>query len=328
MAQSKLVECIPNISAGVNRDTVAAILGDLEKTNVMILHVDPGSDANRTVITFVGEPSAVLEGSFRLVESALRHIDMQTHRGEHPRIGAVDVLPFVPLGTSTIEECVQLSRELGSRVGSELKVPVYLYEASSQAPHRKNLADVRRGGYEGLEHKLLDEQWIPDFGPRAFNPRFGALVTGAREFLAAFNVNLSGAELPTARKIAAMVRQRGGGPGPHLAGVKAIGWWMEQYGCCQVSMNLTQLGVTGLAQAYEACRECARLLGVNVAGSELIGLIPRQALLDAGRYYQSSQELTSQELVKLAVENLGLDALGEFDPQFRILESVIESKSK
>ena len=324
----RLVECVPNISAGREREQVERILSDLAATNVSVLHVDIGEDANRTVFTYVGSPADVLEGSFALVESAAKHIDMQMHHGEHPRSGAVDVLPFVPLSGVDLAECVQLAKILGQRVSSELGLPVYLYEAAASAPHRRNLADVRRGEYEGLAQKLREPEWLPDFGPIEFQPRFGALITGAREFLAAFNVNLVGADGSAARKIAAMVREKGAGSGPHLAGVKAIGWYMERYGCWQVSMNLTRLEACGLAEAYEACRKCAGTLGVEVRGSELIGMIPKQVMLRAGQYYEGSQTLAEGDLISLAVTRLGLSALANFEPSERILELALESKLK
>lgn len=328
---ARIVECVPNISAARDEALVSRIVASIEHVqDVHVLHVDRGYGANRTVITYAGEPEAVLEAGFRLVSSAAEYIDMAVHRGAHPRLGAVDVLPFVPVRGVSLQDCVHLSQRLGRRVGEELQLPVYLYEASATSPLRKNLADVRRGEYEGLRARLQEAQWKPDFGPAEFNPRFGALVTGARNFLVAYNVNLDTADLPAAQAIAAMVRERGKGPGPHLPGVKAIGWHIEEYGCAQVSMNLTDPGKTGLAAAFEACRQAAAAWGARTNGSELVGLVPLEVLLAAGRYYlpPAAAQAREDDLIELAVQKLGLNALAKFCPSERILERLLAVKSK
>ena len=339
----KIVECVPNISEGRRAeiyDAVAAAAASV--SDVTLLNVDPGSDTNRTVITFVGEPDAVLEAAFRLVKKGVELIDMTTHRGAHPRIGAVDVVPFIPVANVTMDECAELARKLGERVGSELKIPVYLYEHACSAPERRNLADVREGEYEGCARKVTDPKWKPDFGPAEFVPKSGATVIGARKFLVAYNVNLNTLDKRLANRVAFDIRERGRKktdaagnaildekgqevwePGL-LKAVKAVGWVIPEFGCAQVSINLTDLDVTPLHTVFDACDERARERGLRVTGSEIVGLVPRSVLLDAGRHYLAKMGrptgMAEARLVETAIRTLGLSEVKEFDPKERIIE--------
>ncbi len=339
----RLVECVPNISDGRRPEVYeAAARAAASAPGVTLLNVDPGAETNRTVITFVGEPEAVLEAAFRLVARAVELVDMSSHHGAHPRLGAVDVVPFVPVSGVTMDDCVALARRLGERVGAELQVPVYLYEFAASRPERRNLADIRAGEYEGLAQKLADPQWAPDFGPAAFVPRSGATVIGARKFLVAFNVNLNTLDKRLANRVALDVREKGrmrrdehgqpmlGADGTPLwdpgllKSVKAVGWVIPEFGCAQISMNLTDLDVTPLHVAFDTCDERARDRGLRVTGSELVGLVPKSALLDAGRHYLKlmgrSTGVPEAALVHVAVRSLGLSEVKRFDPAERIIE--------
>jgi glutamate formiminotransferase / formiminotetrahydrofolate cyclodeaminase len=343
----KIVECVPNISEGRRAeiyDAVAAAAATV--SGVTLLNVDPGSDTNRTVITFVGAPDDVLEAAFRLVKKGVELIDMTTHRGAHPRMGAVDVVPFIPVANVTMEECVDLARRLGERVGNELSLPVYLYEHACTAPERANLAAIREGEYEACERKLADPAWKPDFGPAKFVPRSGATVIGARKFLVAYNVNLNTLDKRLANRVAFDIREKGRvkrdandkpvldekgeqvwEPGL-LKSVKAVGWVIEEFGCAQVSINLTDLDVTPLHTAFDACDERARARGLRVTGSEIVGLVPRSVLTDAGRHYLSRMGrptgVPEATLVQTAVRTLGLSEVKEFDPKERVIEYRLE----
>ena len=339
----RLVECVPNISEGRRPEVYeAAAKAAASVPGVTLLNVDPGAETNRTVITFVGEPEAVLEGAFRLTARAIELIDMSTHHGAHPRIGAVDVVPFVPLSGVTMEDCVALAHRLGERVGNELGVPVYLYEYAASQPARRNLADVRAGEYEGLADKLRDRAWKPDFGPASFMPRSGGTVIGARRFLVAFNVNLNTLDKRLANRVALDVREKGrmrrdehaqpvldatGNPvwDPGiLKSVKAVGWVIPEFGCAQISMNLTDLDVTPLHVAFDTCDERARERGLRITGSELVGLVPKSALLAAGRHYLRamgrSTGVPESALIHVAMRTLGLSEVKAFDPAERIIE--------
>jgi glutamate formiminotransferase/formiminotetrahydrofolate cyclodeaminase len=339
----RVVECVPNISDGRHPDVYrAAAQAAAGVAGVTLLNVDAGSETNRTVITFVGEPEAVLEGAWRLITSALGVIDMTGHHGAHPRIGAVDVVPFVPVAGVTMDDCVQLARRLGERVGRELGVPVYLYEAAASSPQRRNLADIRAGEYEGLAEKLANPAWRPDFGPATFLPRSGAMVIGARSFLIAYNVNLNTTDKRLANRVALDVREKGrmrrdehGEPVRDAAGepvwdpgllksVKAVGWTIPEFGCAQISMNLTDLSVTPLHLAFDTCDERARDRGLRVTGSELVGLVPKAALLEAGRHYLArmgrSVGVPDSVLIHTAVRTLGLSEVKPFDPAERVIE--------
>lgn len=339
----KIVECVPNISEGRRKeiyDAVAAAAASV--SDVTLLNVDPGADTNRTVITFVGPPEAVLEAAFRLVQKGVDLIDMTTHRGAHPRIGAVDVVPFIPVANVTMDECVELARKLARRVGDELKVPVYLYEHAASAEYRRNLADIREGEYEGVAKKIADPRWKPDFGPAEYVPRTGAIVIGARKFLVAYNVNLNTLDKRLANRVAFDVRERGrmkrdandqpvldehGQPvwdAGLLKSVKAVGWVIPEFGCAQVSINLTDLDITPLHIAFDACAERAHERGLRVTGSEIVGLVPLRVLLEAGAHYLTSMGrpvgVSEAELVRTAIRTLGLSEVKAFDPKERVIE--------
>lgn len=341
-----LIECVPNFSEGRDPEVIRQItarIGAVE--GATLLHVDPGQATNRTVVTFAGTPDAVLEAAFRGIAAAAELIDMRHHTGEHPRMGATDVCPLIPLSGISMEETAACARRLAERVARELGIPVYLYEAAQPDPARRNLAVIRAGEYEGLPTKLRDPAWKPDFGKAEFNPKSGATVIGARDFLVAFNVNLNTTSTRRANAVAFDVRESGrpkreGDPltgkpvlGPDgqpvplpgaLKAVKAIGWYIEEYGIAQVSMNLTDLAVTPLHVAFdETCRR-AEARGLRVTGSELVGLVPLAAMLDAGRYFLRKQQrsvgVPEAELIKIAVKSLGLDELAPFKPAERIIE--------
>ncbi len=347
----KIIECVPNISEGRRAEVYDAVASAAASApSVTLLNVDPGADTNRTVITFVGEPEAVLEGAFRLVKKGLELIDMTTHRGAHPRIGAVDVVPFIPVANVTMDECVELARRLGERVGRELQVPVYLYEFACSAPHRRNLADIREGEYEGCAAKLKDERWKPDFGPAQFVPRSGAIVIGARKFLVAYNVNLNTLDKRLATRVAFDVRERGrikrdadGNPIADAKGepvwepgllksVKAVGWVIPEFGTAQVSINLTDLDVTPLHVAFDTCDERARERGLRVTGSEIVGLVPLSVLLAAGRHYLARMGrpagVPEAALVHTAIRTLGLSEVKPFDPRERVIEYRLASPAR
>jgi glutamate formiminotransferase/formiminotetrahydrofolate cyclodeaminase len=339
----RLVECVPNISEGRRPEVYeAAANAAASVPGVTVLNADPGAETNRTVITFVGEPEAVLEAAFRLTARAVELIDMASHHGAHPRMGAADVVPFVPVAGVTMDDCVALARRLGERVGKELGIPVYLYEYAASNPARRNLADVRAGEYEGLAEKLKDRAWKPDFGPASFVARSGATVIGARKFLVAFNVNLNTLDKRLATRVALDVREKGrmrrderGQPVLDVAGnplwdpgllksVKAVGWVIPEFGCAQISMNLTDLDVAPLHVAFDTCDERARERGLRVTGSELVGLVPKSALLAAGRHYLRQMDrsvgVPESSLIHVAMRTLGLSEVKAFDPAERVIE--------
>jgi glutamate formiminotransferase len=345
-----LLECVPNFSEGRDLDVIRQITARIESVEgATLLHLDPGKATNRTVVTFAGPPDAVVEAAFRAIAAAAELIDMRHHTGEHPRMGATDVCPLVPITGISMAETAELARRLGERVGRELGIPVYLYEAAQPDPARKDLSVIRAGEYEALPRKLLDPAWKPDFGPAAFLPKSGATVIGARDFLVAFNVNLNTTSSRRANAVAFDIRETGrpkreGDPltgkivtdaqgnrvmlPGSLKAVKAIGWYIPEYGIAQVSMNLTDLKRTSLHVAFdEACRR-AEARGLRVTGSELVGLIPRAALLDAGRHYLRKQHrslgVSEEELVKIAVRSLGLDEMAPFNPEERVIEYRLE----
>jgi glutamate formiminotransferase/formiminotetrahydrofolate cyclodeaminase len=340
------VECVPNVSEGRDPGRIEALAAAVRAVEgARLIHVDPGAATHRTVYTFVGPPAAVLEAAFRLFERAADLIDMRHHHGAHPRMGAVDVCPFVPIGATPMALCVDLARRLGERVGRELGIPVYLYEAAATRPQRASLADIRAGEYEGLAHKLRDPDWAPDFGPAQLNPKSGASVIGARPLLVAYNVNLNTRDQKLAHDIALSVRESGrlrrdpegrvlrdaGGaplrlPG-RLQGVRAVGWTIPEYGRAQVSLNLTDLRSAGLADVFEAVVEEAALRGLRATGSEIVGLVPLDALLDAGRFYLRRQgrsaAVPERELIHVAGLSLGLAELGPFEPRLKIIELAV-----
>jgi glutamate formiminotransferase/formiminotetrahydrofolate cyclodeaminase len=341
--EMRIIECVPNFSEGRDMSVIKQITDVIEAVEgVKLLDIDPGKDTNRTVVTFVGNPEAVSEAAFRAVKKASEVIDMSKHHGEHPRMGATDVCPFVPVTGITMEETVIFARRVAERIGKELKIPVYCYENAAFEEKRRNLARCREGEYEGLKKKLADPAWKPDFGPDSFNERSGATAVGARDFLVAFNVNLNTTSVRRANTIAFDVREKGRSmendngekisvPGT-LKSVKAIGWYIEEYGIAQISMNLTNISITPVHIAFdEVCRK-AEARGVRVTGSELVGLIPLKAMLDAGMYFLEKQQrsigVSDNELIKIAIKSMGLNDIHPFNPEEKIIEFVMAEKGK
>lgn len=348
----KLIECVPNFSEGNNLLVIKQITDKIEAIEgVRLLNVDPGKATNRTVVTFVGEPEAMLEAAFQAVKKAAEVIDMRTHKGEHPRFGATDVCPLVPIAGITMEEVVLLARKLAERIGKEIGIPVYCYENASFSEERRNLASNRAGEYEGLPEKLANPLWKPDFGPAEFNEnvaKTGATAVGARDFLVAYNVNLNTTSVRRANAVAFDIREKGrpvreGNPitgkikkdekgseiwvPGSLKACKAIGWFIEEYGIAQVSINLTNISITSVHQAFEEASIKARERGMRVTGSELVGLIPLKALTDAGKYFLQKQQrsvgVSEKELVKIAVKSLGLDDLKPFNAEEKVIEYLL-----
>jgi glutamate formiminotransferase/formiminotetrahydrofolate cyclodeaminase len=351
---SKLIECVPNFSEGNDLNIIKQITCEIESVEgVKLLNVDPGKATNRTVVTMVGEPSAVCEAAFRAIKKAGELIDMSKHKGEHPRMGATDVCPLIPIAGITMEETAEFAKKLGERVGKELKIPVYLYEAAQKNKSRNNLSVIRAGEYEGFFKKIELKEWKPDFGPDTFDAKRGATVIGARDFLVAYNINLNTTSTRRANSIAFDVREAGrvkreGNPvtgkivtdkdgNPvnipgSLKSVKAIGWYIEEYGIAQISMNLTNINITSVHKAFDEVCKKATERGIRVTGSELVGLIPLKALLDAGKYFLKKQKrstgISEKELIKIAVKSLGLDELGPFKPEERIIEYLLKDPTK
>jgi len=326
----RIVECVPNFSEGRDKSVIDAIAQSIRACDgVQLLDVDPGESTNRTVFTFVGEPERVLEAAFQAAATGYRLIDMTRQHGEHPRLGAVDVVPFVPLSGVSMAECVELSRRFGERVGSELGVPVYLYEEAQTQPYRKALRDIRSGEYEGLPGRITRPEWKPDFGPAEFVAKSGATVTGARFFLIAYNVNILGTH-NQAHRLALNVREQGRGdaePGRFKA-VKGLGWELEEYHLAQVSMNLDNYRVTPLHAVYEAIKADARELNVGVAGSEIVGVVPLEAILLAADYYIARENLfiiDERQKIRLVIDRLGLSSLHEFKPEEKIIEYMLDA---
>ena len=352
--ENKIIECVPNFSEGRDMEIIRQITDAIESVEgVKLLDVDPGKDTNRTVVTFVGNPEAVSEAAFLSVKKASEVIDMSKHHGAHPRMGATDVCPFVPVSGITMDETISVAHKVAERIGNELDIPVYCYENAARKPERRNLANCRSGEYEGLRKKLTDSEWKPDYGPSVFNERAGATAVGARDFLVAFNVNLNTTSTRRANAIAYDVREKGRPeregdkvtgkivkdengekvmiPGS-LKSVKAIGWYIKEYGIAQISMNLTNISVTPVHIAFdEVCRK-ADARGVRVTGSELVGLIPLKSLLDAGRYFLARQQLSSgvsdDELIKIAIRSMGLNDIHQFKPEEKIIEFVMADISE
>lgn len=338
-----IIECVPNFSEGRDMNIINQITAEIEAVEgVSLLDVDPGKATNRTVVTFVGNPYAVIEAAYRAIKKAGELIDMRNHTGEHPRMGATDVCPLIPISGITMEETIDFAQKLGERVGRELNIPVYLYEYAASAPYRRNLADIRSGEYEGFAAKILKEEWKPDFGVAKFNEKSGATVIGARDFLIAYNVNLNTTSTRRANAVAFDIREKGRQkkdangkvvkdangdavwePGL-LKNVKAIGWFIEEYGVAQISINLTNMNTTPLHVVFDTACDRANARGLRVTGSELVGLVPLQALVEAGKYFLLKQQRSigvgEQELVRIAIKSLGLDELGAFDPQKKIIE--------
>ena len=337
----QLIECVPNFSEGNDLNIIKQITDEIEKVEgVRLLNVDPGKATNRTVVTIVGQPELVIEAAFRGIKKAGELIDMTKHKGEHPRMGATDVCPLIPIANISMEQTAAFAQQLAKRVGEELNLPVYLYEAAQPDAARKNLSIIRAGEYEGFAKKIVLPEWKPDFGPAIFDAKRGATVIGARDFLVAYNVNLNTTSTRRANAIAFDVREAGRNievdgkkinqPGT-LKSVKAIGWFIEEYGVAQISINLTNINITPVHIAFdEVCKKAADR-GIRVTGSELVGLIPLKAMTDAGKYFLQKQQrstgVSEKELIKIAIKSMGLDELGPFNPQERIIEYMLANKA-
>ena len=342
----KLIECVPNFSEGRDLNVIRQITDAIESVEgVSLLDVDPGASTNRTVVTFLGSPEATVEAAFRAIQKAAELIDMRKHKGAHPRMGATDVCPFIPVSNVSWEEAIACASRLGKRVGEELSIPVYLYEKAAKNPSRANLSTIRTGEYEGFFEKIKQPEWKPDFGPAVFNEKSGATVIGVREFLVAYNVNLNTKSVRRANSVAFDVREQGRvktedgtpsgkpvldekGEPVRIAGMlkhlKAIGWYVEEYGIAQVSMNLTNIEETPLHAAFDACNESANRRGLRVTGSEIVGMVPKRCLLDAGRYFLRKQKwsegASEEELIDIAVRSMGLSELKRFSPKEKVIE--------
>jgi len=350
ISMKKLIECVPNFSEGNDLNIIKQITDQIESVEgVRLLDVDPGKATNRTVVTMVGEPEPVIEAAFRAIKKASEIIDMSKHKGEHPRMGATDVCPLVPVANISMDETVEYARKLAKRVGQETDVPVYCYEYAAFEEKRKNLATIRAGEYEGLAKKIVEPEWKPDFGAPVFNTRAGATVIGARNFLVAYNVNLNTTSTRRANSIAFDIREAGrvktdangktikdeNGQEIRIPGtlkkVKAIGWYIQEYGIAQISINLTDINVTPVHIAFEEVCKSAASRGMRVTGSELVGLIPLQSLIDAGKYFLRKQQrsvgVSEDEIIKIAVKSLGLDELKPFKPKEKIIEYLLADNS-
>jgi len=347
----KLIECVPNFSEGRDLNVIRQITDAIKSVEgVSLLDVDPGASTNRTVVTFVGSPEAAVEAAFRAIQKAMELIDMRRHKGAHPRMGATDVCPFIPVSNVSWDEAIACAKQLGTRVGDELNIPAYLYEKAANDKSRSNLSVIRAGEYEGFVEKIRDPAWKPDFGPSVFNERSGATAIGVRDFLVAYNVNLNTKAVRRANAVAFDVRENGriktedGTPSGKpvldakgdpvripgmLKHVKAIGWYVEEYGIAQVSMNLTNIEETPLHVAFDACAEAASKRGLRATGSEIVGMVPKKCLVDAGRYFLRKQKwsegASQEELIDIAVRSMGLSELKPFDPKEKVIEFKMES---
>jgi len=338
---NQIIECVPNFSEGIDLQIIKQITDQIESVDgVKLLNVDPGKATNRTVVTFVGSPQAVVDAAFVAIKKAAELIDMSRHTGEHPRMGATDVCPLIPVANISMEETAAFAQQLAERVGKELKIPVYLYEAAQKNPARKNLSIIRAGEYEGFFKKIKLQEWKPDFGPDEFPAKSGATVIGARDFLVAYNANLNTTSVRRANSVAFDVRENGrkikNEKGEEIVqpgtckSVKAIGWFIEEYGVAQVSMNLTNINVTPVHIAFDECVKSAHARGMRVTGSELVGLIPLQSMIDAGKYFLEKQKrsvgVSVQELIRIAVKSMGLSELSPFKPEERIIEFMLKDQ--
>ncbi len=328
---NKIVECVPNFSEGKNTETIQAIADAISAVEgCRLLDVDPGESTNRTVYTFVGDPESVVEGALAAARIARKLIDMRQHSGEHPRFGAMDVCPFIPVVGVTMAECVEIAKTFAKKAAAELGIPFYLYEEAAEHDFRRKLPDIRHGEYEGLAEKLENPKWKPDFGPEKFVPEWGITATGARKFLIAYNVNILGTP-NQAHRIALNLREAGRGedePG-RLKEVKGMGWFVKEYNMAQVTVNLTDYEVTPVHVLYEEVKKEAQALNLAVTGSEIVGLVPREVLLMAAEYYIGEENLfiyQEDQKIRLAIERLGLNAVTQFDPNTRIIENIIAEK--
>ncbi len=350
----KIIECVPNFSEGRDLDVIRQITTAIESVDgISLLNVDPGASTNRTVVTFAGNPDAAVEAAFRGIQRAAERIDMRKHSGAHPRMGATDVCPFIPVSDVSWEEAIECAKQLGKRVGEELEIPVYLYEKAASNPARANLSIIRGGEYEGFAKKIKQPEWKPDFGPNEFNEKSGATVIGAREFLVAYNVNLNTKSARRATSVAFDVRENGRvktddgtptgkpilddkGESVRVPGmlkhVKAIGWYVEEYGMAQVSINLTNIDETPLHSAFDACCESAIKRGLRVTGSEIVGMVPKKCLVEAGKYFLRKQKWSEgaaeEELIEIAIRSMGLNEVKPFDPKEKIIELKMETAAK
>jgi glutamate formiminotransferase/formiminotetrahydrofolate cyclodeaminase len=339
----KIIECVPNFSEGKNRDTFNAISDAINSVSgTKLLNLEPDADYNRVVVTMAGNENSIVDAAFEACKAAASRIDMRNHKGEHPRLGAIDVVPFVPVKNATMDDCVKIAEKFGEKVSKELELPVYLYENAARKPDRANLSSIRKGEYEGLEEKLKDPEWKPDFGKAEFNPKLGALVTGARFFLIAYNVNIKSTDVSYSKEIAELLRESGRPkrddqgkvikengktvriPG-RLKNFKGMGVSLEKYNITQVSINLTNYEITPLHVAFEEVKKEAKRLGVEVDGSEIVGLVPLEALLQAGRFYAEDKNLSEDQLVDLAIEKLGLSTLNPFEKNQKIIDYMIDN---
>jgi len=354
MSQTKMIiECVPNFSEGRDKSVISAITSTIDAVDgVQLLDVDPGSATNRTVVTFVGDKASVVEGAFQGIKKAYELIDMSKHSGEHPRFGACDVCPFVPVSGATMQDCIDCAHSLGKKLEEELGISGYFYESAAVKEDRKNLATVRSGEYEGLAERVTSPEWKPDFGPSIFNEKFGVVAVGARDFLIAYNVNLNTTSVRRANSIAFDIREQGrvkregnpvtgkimrdsDGEALRVAGscksVKAIGWYIEEYGVAQISMNITDINETTLHKAFQECRNSANRRGLRVTGSELVGLVPKSVLVEAGKYFLTLQErslgIPERDIIHIAIKSMGLDELGPFDPDKKVIEYLLENDS-
>ena len=354
-SMKQIIECVPNISEGRDADKIKIISSVVEEIDgVKLLNVDPGKATNRTVITFVGEPQQVIDAAFLLIKKAQELIDMSKHFGEHPRMGATDVCPLVPIANISIEECAKWAHKLGERVGNELGIPVYHYEAAAKEEKRKNLANCRQGEYEGLSRKLIDPDWKPDFGPAAFNKsveKSGATAISARDFLVAYNINLNTTSTRKANAVAFDIREAGRIKKNRVSGkimkdangdplkepglfkaVKGIGWFIEEYGVAQISYNLTDINISPLHEVFDKSCERALARGMRVTGSELVGLVPKKVLIDAGKHFLRKQERSTgvheSEIIQIAIRTLGLNELAPFNVRERVIEYMLEDGIK
>ncbi len=337
----KIIECVPNFSEGKKEETFLKMKASVNQVDgCKLLGLEPDADYNRVVVTLAGDEKAILKGALAISSCAAENIDMKNHKGEHPRLGAIDVVPFVPVRDVTMEECVKISEEYAAAISKHLNVPVYLYENSARKPGRKNLSAIRKGEYEGLEEKLKDPAWQPDFGTNAFNSKLGAIVTGARFFLIAYNVNIKSEDPYYSKEISETLRESGRvkrdatgkvlkengealrDPG-RLKYVKAMGVSLDKYRITQVSMNLTNYNVTPIHLAFEEVKKEAEKLGTKVFGSEIVGLVPLEALLMAGKYYSEGRYTDENSLVDIAIEKLGLNELNPFNKQEKIIDYMI-----
>src|SRR5947199_6327188 len=346
----KLIECVPNFSEGREQNVIRQITDAIESVDgVSLLDVDPGASTNRTVVTFVGDPDVAVEAAFRGIKEAAELIDMPKHKGAHPRMGATDVCPFIPVSNVSWEEAIECANRLGKRVGEELQIPVYLYERAAREKSRANLAAIRAGEYEGFFEKIKQPEWKPDFGPAVFSEKSGATVIGVRDFLIAYNVNLNTKSVRRANSVAFDVREQGrvktedgtpsgkpvldtNGEPLHEPGtlkhVKAIGWFVKEYGIALVSMNLTNIEETPLHVAFDACVEAAAKRGLRVTGSGIVGTVPKKSFVDAGRYFLPKQRwsdgVSEEELIDIAIRSIGLSALKRFEPKEKVIEFKME----